>query len=270
MSAGPYKIGYFDEAYNDTRFILGGWVFVSVAAADGCARDFSAECARYPINPDFHMQPARDALSEQWDWGQDCALTVAEKFIARDRRFVALLECVLRHNPTGFYVVLDRGAYDAIYRGKVPKSRDSEYFVLFYYLLFSIARHYAEAGVAQSLQPVFDMQDEFSPLVARWFNKVIFALAVRHPQAATVLSLPPRFEHDSTTPPLKAADMLTWLVLRLQTNKLGDATIKLLLDRIMEHGGKARFVDAKILTEFRALQRQDRTALAPGELLAPL
>lgn len=264
------KIGYFDEAYNAQFFTLGGWVFGRQAQADRAASEFAAECGQYPANPDFHMQPARDALSTQWDWGAGCQLTAAEKFKRRDERFLALIESILRHQPAGFYVVLDRGAYNAIYRGRVPKARDSEYFVLFYHLLFGIAKYYIQAGNVEPLQPIFDVQDQFSPIVRRWFGQAVADLKAHAPEAAIVLSRPPRFEHDSTTPALKAADMLMWLVLRQQSNKVSDQAIQRLLDRIKTYGGKAGLVSTHVLTKLRDLQRQDVDALEPGEVLAPL
>lgn len=270
MPDEPFKIGYFDEAYNTEFFVLGGWIFSRQEQAHQAAREFAAECAQYPVNPDFHMQPARDALNSQWDWGADCELTVAEKFTRRDLRFLALIDSILRHQPVGFYVVLDRNAYDRIYRGKVPKSRDSEYFVLFFHLLFGIAKHYVEAQDVEPLQPIFDTQDEFSPAVRRWFDAAVSGIAVHAPEAATILSRVPRFEHDSATPPLKAADMLTWLVLRLQANKLSDKTIGLLVDRVRHHGGMAGVLSTEILLKLRDLHRQDANALSPGEILAPL
>ena len=192
---------------NEHAFILAGFVSTSEKWAR-FSDEWDALCRQVPQTPDFKMTIAERLKGIGTYWGNG---TLAELTARRNTKVQALASLINKYALYRINAYLDWHNYRVIARSRVPKDVDDPYFFLFFQLITAVAHHQVQTELREKVDFVFDHQGRIGETAVLWHSTLIATL----PQLARdIISSTPIFWHDKDVPPLKAADMLAWLMRR--------------------------------------------------------
>jgi hypothetical protein len=244
-------MAYVDETgtHNGAQFCALAGFIIDACAAVSLESAWRAECLNYPPSPNFHMQVAQDVNSAIWEWGDDCKYSLQEKISCRDARTAALVNATLSYTSLGINLWLGMKDFEAHFKGKTQERFDTPYFILFYFLLFGVAKQMVKAKKSDQIQFVFDNQLEYGPAALEWHSDAVEALKATYPAAANIIALRPQFADDDCVIPLKSADLLAWHIQRELNGRVRDANTRNILEKFEKSRGVGSHITAPMLDQ---------------------
>lgn len=170
----------------------------------------------------------------------------------RNRKLHALADVVARHAPWGFHASVSTRDYRELIEPVAPYPMRTPYFLLFYAIVFGIARMHEALAVNEPCSFVFD---NYSGLDKKTLPVLNDMIATSGGNWGGRISGRVQFADDKEEVAIQAADMLAWLIRRQGDGPLPPGYDEL-LDKLVIYGVN-RFTDVD-----RATLERDAAGLA--------
>lgn len=129
----------------------------------------------------------------------------------RNRKLHALADVIARHAPWGFHASVSTRDYRALVEPEAPYPMRTPYFLLFYAIVFGVARMHEALAVDEPCDFVFD---NYSGLDKKTLPVLNDMIATSGGSWGDRISGTVQFADDKEEVAIQAADMLAWLIRR--------------------------------------------------------
>jgi hypothetical protein len=184
-------------------FVIAGWLTDSAAWAA-----FSTEWQQVLIDPPtvgyFRMGEAWHRQKGEFrGWSVE----------RRDEKISRLAVLIKKYARLGAHLVISHDEYNKKIKGRFAKQHDDPYVLGVYRFIISAIRFFAEQGINESIDFIFDEQltktDEMHGFWSEFIQHV-------PPEYRSLIGSRPVHQNDKKLMPLQAADMLAWHIRREQ------------------------------------------------------
>ncbi|MEO6218139.1 MAG: DUF3800 domain-containing protein [Sphingomonas sp.] len=156
----------------------------------------------------------------------------------RNRKLHALADVIARHAPWGFHASVSTSDYRELIEPVAPFPMRTPYFLLFYAIVFGVARMHEALRVDEPSDFIFDNCSGLEKKTLPMLNDMI---ATSGGSWGNRISGSVRFADDKDEVAIQAADLLAWLIRREDSGPL-PPEYDALLDKIVIPGVN-RFID---------------------------